>query len=145
VRRRRFGRRSGTATDQLASEQKIVRPLPLRVAGARQADAAGGQLCSSRWSRAPEVVPPQVCGGESLVGDMGSTRGQVLGLPKKQKIEKTAQCRCAEVIRRRIAKARSSLGLSVKKGPSSVRRNDGETDPKAHLAEQVAGANAHGR
>jgi hypothetical protein len=86
-----------------------------------------------------------VCGGESLVGDMGSTRGQVLGLPNKQKIEKTAQRTSAEVARRNIVKAEPSLGLSVKKGRSSVRRNDGETDPQAHLAEQVAGANAHGR
>jgi hypothetical protein len=36
-----------------------------------------------------------------MVGDMGSTRAQVLGLPKKQKIEKTARSRCAEFIRKR--------------------------------------------
>jgi hypothetical protein len=42
-------------------------------------------------------------------------------------------------------KPEPSLGLSVKNGPSSVRRNDGETDPQADLAEQVARANAHGR
>jgi hypothetical protein len=71
-----------------------------------------------------------VCGGESLVGDMGPTRGQVLGLPKKQKIEKTDRCRCAEVIRRRIVKARSSLGLSAKKGVPSVRRNMARRTPK---------------
>jgi hypothetical protein len=76
---------------------------------------------------------------------MGSTRGRVLGLPAKYKIEKTARWRCTEVIRRRIVKAEPSLGLSTKNGGPSVRRKYGETDPKAHLAEQVAAANAHGR
>jgi hypothetical protein len=76
---------------------------------------------------------------------MGSTRGRVLGLPTRHKIEKTARCRCAEVIRRRLVEAEPSLGLSTKKGGPSVRRKYGETDPKSHLAEQVAAANAHGR
>jgi hypothetical protein len=76
---------------------------------------------------------------------MGSTRRPVLDLPAKHKIEKTARCRCAEVIRRKIVKAEPSLRLSTKKGGLSVQRKYGETDPKAHLAEQVARANADGR
>jgi hypothetical protein len=75
---------------------------------------------------------------------MGSTGGRVLGLPTKHKIEKTARCRCAEVIRRKIAKAEPRLGLSTKKEGLSVQRKYGETDPKSHLAEQVAAANGYG-
>jgi hypothetical protein len=58
-----------------------------------------------------------------MVGDMGSTRGQVFGLPKKQKIEKTARSRCAEFIRKRNSETEPSLGLSVNNGGPSVQRN----------------------
>jgi hypothetical protein len=57
------------------------------------------------------MVPPQVCGGESLVDDIGSTRGQVLGLPTKQKIEKTARSRCAEFIRKRDSEDEAESGI----------------------------------
>jgi hypothetical protein len=61
---------------------------------------------------------------------MGRTRGRVLGLPTKHKIEKTARCRCAEAIRRKIVEAEPSLGLSAKKGVPSVRRNMARRTPK---------------
>jgi hypothetical protein len=106
-----------------------------QVGSCAQVDGFGRQ----RWSRrrCAEVSREQAT--RVLQGD------RFLDCQRNRRSERLPEAGVPRLSGRKILKAEPSLGLSVKKGDPSVQRKHGETDPKAHLAEQVAGANAHGR